>query len=199
LYTSRTLSNIWTNGFANIGEANVKAGYYIASYALKSIKQELTDENGEIYEVSDSMDSSRRPALGLNYLKRNYKQLIDLGERLPRYYIKKMREFGELKRTKEGRIKLAKKSLKERTLMYKMWKISHQYDDKIFFQRTPQEKLAKFQNYRQKIRQDSDFRQKNFTKAENLIYKNFKQDVLTSIAMEVAHGKNFNSSKRPQN
>lgn len=91
LFTSPELDNLWPNGFHSIGEANVKTAYYIASYALKGKKHDLTIEStGERISVNDSMDCSRRPAIGLNYLKANYKQIFLNNDLIPRYYIKKL-------------------------------------------------------------------------------------------------------------
>lgn len=89
LFTSPELDKLWTNGFHSIGQANEKTAYYIASYSLKSSKHNVTNPaTGEILQVTDSMDSSKRPAIGKTYFEKNYQQLIDTKTALPRYYIK---------------------------------------------------------------------------------------------------------------
>jgi hypothetical protein len=90
LFTSKELDKIWKNGFHAVGDANEKTAYYIAAYALKGKKHKIVDQLGEEHDVSDSYDCSKRPAIGLEYFKNNYKQLIDSNERLPRYYRKKL-------------------------------------------------------------------------------------------------------------
>lgn len=89
LFSSQELSDLWRHGFHSIGDANEKTAYYIASYALKSCKRTVTDtDTGELVTVSDSMDVSKRPAIGLEFFHENVEQLLDSGETLPRYYQK---------------------------------------------------------------------------------------------------------------
>lgn len=91
LFTSPDLEKLWDKGFHSIGTANEKTAYYIASYALKGNKRSCTNhETGEVISLADTMDVSKRPAIGYNYLQANAKQLIDSGEMLPRYYLKKL-------------------------------------------------------------------------------------------------------------
>lgn len=91
LYTSTELEKLWTHGFHSIGTANEKTAYYIASYSLKGKKHSLTDpKTGELVQVSDSMDCSKRPAIGYNFFVENHKQMIDSESILPRYYFKKL-------------------------------------------------------------------------------------------------------------
>lgn len=98
LFTSEEIGLLWPHGYHSIGEANEKTAYYIASYSLKSCSHLVTNpENGEIHKVSDSMDSSKCPAIGLEYFKRNVKQLLDTETFLPRYYQKILeREYPDL-------------------------------------------------------------------------------------------------------
>jgi len=103
LFTSPELHKLWKYGHHSIGEANVKTAYYIASYALKK-HSAVNEETGEI--VSDYMRCSKRPAIGLNYLLKNKKQLVQSETPLPRYYLKKLKEIDEqLYRTYEDRSK----------------------------------------------------------------------------------------------
>jgi hypothetical protein len=89
LFISDEIEKIWKNGFHSIGTANEKTAYYIASYSLKGKKHSFPDPvSGEIIQVSDCMDVSKRPAIGYNFLEENYKQMIDSKSILPRYYAK---------------------------------------------------------------------------------------------------------------
>lgn len=91
LFTSSVIEKLWNKGFHSIGTANEKTAYYIASYSLKGKKHIFPDPNtGEIITVNDSMDCSKRPAIGYNYLLENYQQLVQSDSILPRYYIKKL-------------------------------------------------------------------------------------------------------------
>lgn len=96
IFTSPELDNIWTNGYTSIGTANEKTAYYIASYALKGKKHEILLPTGEYAKVSDTMDSSKQPGIGLEYLEKNYKQLINSKQPLPRYYTKKLSCYPDL-------------------------------------------------------------------------------------------------------
>lgn len=94
LFTAKEIKSIWKHGFHNIGDANGKTAYYIASYALKSKTHTITErQTGEIVEVSDKFDCSKRPGIGLRYLEKNYKQLIQSKTHLPRYYKKKLEDI----------------------------------------------------------------------------------------------------------
>lgn len=93
IFRSRELETLWTEGFSSVGTANERTAYYIASYAIKGKKHNICLPNGEITEVSDLFDSSKRPAIGLNYLIENQKQIIHSGNPVPRYYLKKLKEL----------------------------------------------------------------------------------------------------------
>lgn len=89
LYTSEEINHLWGKGYHSIGDANEKTAYYIASYSLKSSKHNITNPTtGEIVQVTDTMDSSKRPAIGANYFNKHYQQLLDTQTPLPRYYVK---------------------------------------------------------------------------------------------------------------
>lgn len=98
LFTSPIISKHWDKGFHSIGTANEKTAYYIASYALKGKKHTITHPTtGEQTDVCDKMDSSRRPGIGLDFLKTHAATLVAQGKPLPRYYQKKLKElFPEL-------------------------------------------------------------------------------------------------------
>lgn len=94
LFTSDDVSKLWKHGFHSIGEANEKTAYYIASYALSGRAKTITHPGtGETLVISDSMDTSKRPAIGYNYLFQNAQQLVDSGAPMPRYYVKKLSQF----------------------------------------------------------------------------------------------------------
>ncbi len=89
LFLSPEITKLWHHGYHSIGTANEKTAYYIASYALKSKKHTILNPETGIYEnVSDSMDTSKRPAIGADFFHANYKQLINTETNLPRYYVK---------------------------------------------------------------------------------------------------------------
>lgn len=93
IFTSPELEKLWTKGHSSIGTANEKTAYYIASYSLKSASFEATDNNGEIITFRDTMDCSKRPAIGSRYLQDNQIQLAHSQEILPRYYLKRLKEL----------------------------------------------------------------------------------------------------------
>lgn len=94
LYTSPKIEQLWGKGFHSIAEANEKTAYYIASYALKGQEKSLYHpKTGEWCTLKDTMDVSKRPAIGLNYLLKNYQQLVDTKTSLPRYYAKKLEQY----------------------------------------------------------------------------------------------------------
>lgn len=94
LFRSPDLESLWTNGYSSIGEANEKTSYYIASYALKSNSIDtICPDTGEIVTLRDSMDSSKRPAIGKEYFLKNAKQLAHSNTLLPRYYQKLLERY----------------------------------------------------------------------------------------------------------
>lgn len=90
LFTSDTISKLWSEGFHSIGTATERSAFYIAAYALKGKKHSIVLPDGSVDDVSDCFDCSKRPGIGLNFLKQHYKSLIHSGEPLPRYYRKKL-------------------------------------------------------------------------------------------------------------
>lgn len=89
LFTSKDISKLWRNGYHSIGEANEKTAFYIASYSLKSNSHDVVDpDTSEIMEVTDTMDASRRTAIGYEYFLKNVEQIIHSDDMIPRYYIK---------------------------------------------------------------------------------------------------------------
>lgn len=97
LFTSSCLRSLWTSGFSSVGTATERSAYYIASYSLKGKRHTLTDpKSGEIIQVSDCMDASKRPAIGYEYFKNNLHQLIYSRDIMPRYYLKRLKEENPL-------------------------------------------------------------------------------------------------------
>ena len=93
IFRSKELEELWTDGFSSVGTANERTAYYIASYAIKGKKHEILLPNGEYTTVSDLFDSSKRPAIGLNFLIKNQNQIINSGQPVPRYYLKKLKDL----------------------------------------------------------------------------------------------------------
>ena len=93
LFTSRELSKLWKLGHHSIGEANEKTAYYLAAYALKNQKTEVLSTDGELTSFHDTFNCSTNPGIGKLYFEKNYKQLIDSGEILPRYYSKLLQKL----------------------------------------------------------------------------------------------------------
>lgn len=89
----RPLNQLWPYGYHSFAPATIETAYYIASYALKN--NTTINQDGEI--LSDSLKTSRNPAIGLIYFHKNYEQLvassIHHNKRLPRYYEKKLEEY----------------------------------------------------------------------------------------------------------
>ena len=94
LFTSEEVEKHWKLGFHSIGTANEKTAYYIASYSLKSNSHIIIDpDTNTPVKVSDSMDSSRNPAVGRKYFLKHKQQLVNSEESLPRYYQKLLEKF----------------------------------------------------------------------------------------------------------
>lgn len=116
LYKSKILTDTWKQGLITVAEANGATSYYVASYGLKSQEIEVMSEQGEMFKLKDTMDSSKRPAIGLKFLHKYHAQLAARGERLPRYYVKKMEELVTLTPKQ-----LAKKTPEELQLLASMY------------------------------------------------------------------------------
>lgn len=92
LFTAPEIDELWKHGYHSIGQANEKTAYYIASYALKGKSHTIQEKYGELIQVTDSMDCSKRPSIGKEYFMKNYKQMLDSNELLPRYYQKLLQQ-----------------------------------------------------------------------------------------------------------
>jgi len=98
LFISEEVNQLWPHGYHSIGTANEKTAYYIAAYSLKSSTHDvINDDNGQIIQVSDSMDASKNKAIGYEYFLKNAEQLVNSSCQLPRYYVKLLeRHFPDL-------------------------------------------------------------------------------------------------------
>ena len=151
--------------------------------------------NGEL--LTDSMDSSRSPAIGLNYLRRNHRQLATNEECLPRYYSKKMKEYGELNSVTALKI-LRKKGKAELLLMREMYDSYMIYEQKQNYNvRTQEEILTKYKIHRTKQKQDGELRKKPFTKNENMLYSQFNDNYVEYLSLE-ENNENTNRYPRSQ-
>lgn len=156
LFTSQELSEIWTEGFHSIGEANEASANYIASYALKGKKKEIITPDGEIISVADSMDISKRPGIGKNYLAKNYKQLLQSNEVLPRYYQKLLNNQKFL-----NEFKIKKSEVEKLLIDYENRKLQY---CKVL---TPNQKYSKITNHLAKSG-STEFRDLNDTNSREL-------------------------------
>jgi len=144
LFISTELDKLWNHGFHSIGQANEKTAYYIASYSLAGKTHTIYHpETGEETILKDQFDCSRRPGIGLDYFKKNYQQLFDSGEHLPRYYIKKLEtEYPELFEQIQNRniLKIKNRPPSE---TYAKYKIDNQKREiqSTEFRSTPEDKL----------------------------------------------------------
>lgn len=159
LFTSTEIEKLWKNGFHSIGTANEKTAYYIASYSLKGKKHTFIDpDTGETNEVSDSMDCSKRPAIGYTFFEENYQQMLDSEQILPRYYLKCFLD--------------PKKSVFNPETLEKY------ENDRIlkFKNRSDHEKYAKYIIDRQKTKINSTFRERDATLEKEDLF--FESDLL---------------------
>lgn len=176
IFTSPELDNIWTNGYSSIGTANEKTAYYIASYALKGKKHEILLPDGEFANVSDTMDCSKRPAIGLNFLENNYKQLINSRTPLPRYYTKKLTLYPDLTEKQIDKLKKQNK-LKLYKNMYDYYSL---YEQNLkFTTRSDYELMSKHKlDYAKKSCINSEYRvSEHDQKHHNWLHKKLKNNV----------------------
>lgn len=178
LYRSPLLEKVWTNGNSNIGPASAGAAYYIASYALKSKSIDTIDpDSGELITLKDIMRASTRPAIGLNYLERNHRQLAYSNILLPRYYTKRMQLL-----VKEPE-KYAKLSNEKKILYASMLESFEIYENsRDNISRPLYHRYAKMINDDQQMSLANDYRsQKIFTKHDLLFRKLFKEETMSFL------------------
>lgn len=169
LFTSPEISSLWDKGYHSIGTANEATAYYIASYALKSKKHTVLDESsGELVQVSDSMDCSKRPAIGRNFFLRNMDSIIASGSILPRYYIKLLeRDFPDKLQEYQDNIKFSVRSDSQK---YAKFIIDSQklFDDTGVFRSAPDDR-REFLTRKSDLRYNRDSFDRKGNKHENLL------------------------------
>lgn len=106
LYTSQFLEKIWPFGHSTIGTMSMASAMYCASYITKYVSDRekafiYTDKKTGEYRQPEFGHASKKPAIGLNWLKRYHKDLTandaviieNQRYRIPRYYLKKLEEL----------------------------------------------------------------------------------------------------------
>lgn len=157
LFTSDEVSKLWKHGFHSIGEANAKTAFYIATYAIKGKKHTFFDPyTGEETEVHDSMDTSKRPGIGLSYLIKNAQQLVNQKIPLPRYYTDKLNS------TPEQLAKLIEKFPEQETKILMFPKLYEEYQNNILSSIKERGSDQKYAHFKTKLSlnqlKDSEFR-----------------------------------------
>lgn len=71
LYTSQTLTKLWTHGFTTLGDVSAASAMYTAQYCEKDFK------NGNVLNAKKS--KSIHSGLGKPYFMQHYKQILSLG------------------------------------------------------------------------------------------------------------------------
>lgn len=74
LYTSRSLSTIWTAGFVTVGELTFESSAYVARYCLKKINGAKAEEHYHGREP-EFVNMSRRPGIGKDYFDQYKKDI----------------------------------------------------------------------------------------------------------------------------
>ena len=90
LYTSKTIEDIWGNGFVLIGELNRTTAGYIARYIVKSDQKtkskrddfEIIDPDGVVHHRNRKpfLNMSRRPGIGRAWLEKNFSDVFPRDE-----------------------------------------------------------------------------------------------------------------------
>jgi len=114
LYTSETLSAVWTHGYCTIGQITMESAQYVASYCVKKITGPRATEHytrvdadtGEIYQIKpEYARMSLKPGIAKDWIRKyvndvyNYDYVIVNGrkQKTPRYYDKHLRETDPLR------------------------------------------------------------------------------------------------------
>lgn len=105
IYTSKELENYWPWGFNTVGEVNLQTAGYVARYTAKKVTGALAAEHYK-GKTPEFLLTSRKPALGLNWLKQFHPDLqkgfltINGKKRgIPKYYMKKYEDIDEYRAT----------------------------------------------------------------------------------------------------
>lgn len=123
LYTSETLTKIWSYGFATTGDVNYKSAAYVARYAMKKIGGDKADEHyWRLHPLTQTLHrvqpefclQSRRPGIGTSWFNKFKSDVfpsdflvVDGQKRpVPAFYTLKLKEEEQLKikrlRKKDG-------------------------------------------------------------------------------------------------
>lgn len=97
LYTSKTLSKLWTVGDHYIGDVTFESAAYVARYCMKKITGKKANEHYK-GRVPEFIVMSRRPGIGTGYFQRYTDELLDndtiivngVPAALPRFYDNKI-------------------------------------------------------------------------------------------------------------
>lgn len=124
VWISKTLDDLWTHGFCEIGTVTYQSAGYIARYTLKKITgqeapgwyQKLDVNTGEFTPVpAEYLTMSRRPAIAKRWMENFHSDVFPCdfmvvdGKRVkpPRYYDKQLKQISEARLTdvKKARFK----------------------------------------------------------------------------------------------
>ena len=102
LYQSKTLNNLWQNGFASSGEMTFESAAYVARYCLKKINGPEADYHYLGREPEFSL-MSRMPGIGADWLKYYRKDVYPndicmargVPSKPPRYYDEQLKKIDE--------------------------------------------------------------------------------------------------------
>lgn len=101
LWTSKTLEDVWQNGYVSIGAVDAGSVGYVTKYCVKKQRpkhcgvERVDSETGEVWEVEpEFVTMSRRPGLGAKWFERYHMdvypsdEVVLTGRRLrpPRFY-----------------------------------------------------------------------------------------------------------------
>lgn len=107
LYTSDTLSSLWTDGFASVAELSFDSAAYVARYCVKKVNGKLADDHyrktdlitGEIYEMEPEFSHmSLKPGIGAKWFEKYWKEVAvkdsvrvnGANAKPPRFYDKRL-------------------------------------------------------------------------------------------------------------
>lgn len=99
LYKSKLLSDLWQNGFVDVGCVNHQTCRYISQYCCKKLVHNSSQWKKKNKIVREFLHAS--VGFGLSWFRRNYRQVIEAGKivlggykfPIPRYFIKKLEQI----------------------------------------------------------------------------------------------------------
>ena len=87
IYRSKTIEEIWGKGHVSVGELTFESAAYVARYTLKK----LTKAEAECIGIEpEFINMSRKPGIGADYLKDNYKEIYENDELILRKSVDKV-------------------------------------------------------------------------------------------------------------